>query len=765
MSSNTAGASAEAHNQLPGVFSHMTFDPSSSFVPRPMTHTYSMPVEASYDQQPQSYGFAYPEHDPFQSQSPVSPGMTPGVQASTPAYPPVLHRASTTGPNPMQSAYMASAAAPIRSSRPQMDVPAGVSNFIGKFDMIRLGVEAAGGRGSVSSSMEMLKTLISMTPADIPIQVIYEKPHTKKTSSSTTRTDDPGEKLEQLLGKHKFSNKYARQSVNFHGREIKFIHEGYLDDRDDPQGRILGMVGANDAPDHHVSRWGGILGSEDAGTPSIICTGQPKDFPYAGPPSVYIPAAPMKPGMNPRYLRDIPTGYPSHTPELDNGELRDLLAQLPDKTAADRNRASTLGHIFQLLHDDKIDVIPVYGLHHPKMKQFNRDEDLITSICGGVQLARNHKTDPIEKKPTVIALIGAKKDIDDYEHSSFLKAFFGSSSKKEIYNPDAICSASSSATAGNLKKLRKNEIMLLNVGILDETMFSQLTIRANHPPFFEGANSTDKYQKFSKDSTVYVQMLAAGTKLPNAEEYVSDQGQISVGRDHSVKLSETLTQPVKSAADYATIRKGISKVLRENRDPASATRQYFGRVSEKAREENQVIDLIYKASSHLRTMKEGEPDPVRVGDKVVSKLGITYSLWSDGDIAYELPRDSDEDPLHVLDRDILTSTREFSRNHWEDYRDLRVVAISERENGKPLFTMVGPSSETYHFSFDESKQQLTLIQKNQKKMNEVHDMDMGTGDREGFDKAARDVAKASRKARERDKQPAKKVVHLDRRYR
>lgn len=555
-----------------------------------------------------------------------------------------------------------------------------VQALLNDFNTLRIGVGMARGRGNMSASMAALRVLVEKAP-DKNYQVVYEK--------------GAENSLAAILGAKNLDTKKNRQYVQLHGKKILFVREGCLTAKDKPAGPILGFVGANDAPDQHARRWLSTLGNETAGKVRAVGVGQPFAWDYGGPQCVLFPGEKVK------YLDGIEKGYPLYVPELDGAGIKELLKQMPVDTQSRINKKASIAEMFDLVMKGEIDVLPIYGLHHPKMKWKGRDEDLITNICGGIKNAHKHG---LEQKPVVLVVIGDRKNITKFDTKK----------NESRYKPDAVYDA---WETGVYKKIRAHKdsekILLLYAGNLKQEIFEQVFLKGTFPAVVEGANSADLCQKLP--GKTYLHMSLDGTNFPSIDDTAEDETAIRRGKDRVTALSVALE--ANKREDRHDVRRNFGRVLFDSRNPDSSVRKYFNQVNQEASQRDQVVDVLYPIAQKLGFAPMEEEPRTMLMTTESSKREMQYELWSDGDLYCQKPGEDEKKKVNFKIMKPTDPKQEtFSQDHWESFVDLRVTKITLDPERNPLLQMIGPRKEEYEFLYSEQERTLTLTTKNNNKL-------------------------------------------------
>lgn len=563
-----------------------------------------------------------------------------------------------------------------------------VKMLLGQVGMIRVGVEVARGRGSVSASMAALKELKRQAADRTVFQVVHER----GAESGLSAVVDG------------FDSTKARQYCWFEGQHILFVKEGNLTREDMPtSGKILGFVGANDGPDHHASRWMEKLGSRLAGDVVAVGIGQPYDWKYGGAQSI---AYRLDDVSYIHYQPGTVKGYPIHVPRWTADGIRKVINQEAVGSPT-RTQQMTLARVFAELSYGNIEMMPLYGLHHPVMKKTTgREDDLLRDLCGGIKLARQNG---LGNKPVVLAVIG--NYMDELRR-------LGQDGVSSQWNPNKVAFADQADADRNIKYLDKGDIMVLYLGPVPQRYFDQLFRLSTLPPIVEGANAANLCQNLPDKP--YLHMNMGGTDFP----VTSAKGG---GRQAARSLSRLLES--NDGTRRTQTREEFSRFILNGRQRDSDVSKYFRQVNGDTSRMNQVTELLYPIAEALH-IGPSIPKPSAMQIEKSPDTNIAYERWSDGKVYYSRPGSVNKNELSL---DTMApyhqGQKSFAREHWDDPVDLKIANIkfdrrnalvllsSRSKRGLPLLrTQTTANNNSYLFSFDESRGLLTLVEKNGEKV-------------------------------------------------
>lgn len=556
-------------------------------------------------------------------------------------------------------------------------------DLLARTNVVRMGVEYASGRGSVAAFMYALKEILyqarsanaSRSPS---VQVVYETGAQHNLVHVLGPAFDPGQ---------------PRQRVMVEDKEVLFVAQGHLKASDKQSGLMLGFVAANDAPDHHANRWLKLLSSPEAGEVAAIGVGQPYDWKYGGGQSIQfcVNDLPYQ-----QQLSGISGGYPIRIPDISGNVLCNELTQ-----NADSQRLS-LAHVFWRLHHAQIDVMPIYGLHHPQMTTApGREDQLIRNLCGGIQYAQHNG---LHSKPTILVVIG--------DYSKELRPF-GADHIESSANPHEVVYAGAAGAPMAISALSGQKVMLLYAGKVEQRYFQQLFRLSTLPPVVEGANSANMCQNIP--GKAYLHMSMDGTSFVDIP---SEQRGMSRARKLSYGLQAN------DLATRMTLREQLGGFIVDSRRPGSSVSNYFKAVHNQVVEQNQVIDILYQICE-LREIAPRVKKPAFQWSRKSPGTKIDYELWSDGQAYY---RDTRGNKRHFSLLDLSPSSpndRQFAHRHYVRPDDLRVTDIEFFQpkffsRGRPPNPLVymegGQDHDRFVFQLDEHANTLTLIEKNDKKV-------------------------------------------------
>jgi hypothetical protein len=561
-----------------------------------------------------------------------------------------------------------------------------VNDLLKQLVTVRVGVEVAAGRGSVSASIAALKELIHQAKDWTEFQVIYEH--------------GAQEGLKAVLGAG-FNPSAARQSLTVDGRQIKFIKAGHLDASDQPArvGKTIGFVGANDAPDHPASRWSRILGNRQAGEVAAVGVAQPYGWAYGGPQSIVTTS-------KVRYLPELngkAKGFRIRVPAWQPLDIANVLGQ------SNLTEHRVLASVFEELGRGNIDMMPIYGLHHPSMKKgAHQEDDFVRNIYGGIQAAHRNG---LPKKAVVLVVVGdyAGGEIRGFDRRS-----------NTHYDPHTVRYADDASTPARMRKLRPGQMMLLYAGKVQQDYFQQLFRLSTLPPCVEGANAANLCQNLP--GKPYLHMDMGGTVFP---EVSSDDLTIRSGRDFATKVSKALER---NSAGARSIHRDIGDFIFSSMVPESNVRQYFARVNKEVTDNNQVVDILYHIAEEIGVGPEQGKSASTLKQRETSAVSnVSYELWTDGSLYQRKNRNGP--PLVFSMSDLKArqaGQHNFGLDHREQPGDLFFTGIAftarsrfDRLLLKParaynlvLHATGAVTQNKYVFQYDESTATVMLTNKN-----------------------------------------------------
>lgn len=558
-----------------------------------------------------------------------------------------------------------------------------VTNLLARTSTIRIGVEHARGRGSVAAFVYAVDEIVRQ---------IRRNPEGARPALQVVYREGAQANLRFVLGT-RFNPDHPRQTVSLRGEKILFVKEGHLQGQDNRGGPhpIIGFVAANDGPDNHASQWLDSLSDDAAGDVAAVAVGQPYGWTYGGGKSLQYRANGV-PAQS--FLTDIADGYAFRVARFSRAELSEELEAGPDGTRTRSPARLALASVFRKLDRGAIDVMPIYGLHHPQMQKAPDSESaLIRNLCGGIREARERG---LPTRPTVLVVLG--------EYEGEMRPF------SRIGSPDDPADVAYANEGPHLDKLYRmsgGDILLLYAGDVPERFFQQVIRWSTLPPVVEGANTANLCQNL--ENKPYLHMSLGGTdfiEVPDARS----------GRNVARNMSKDL-EANRHDKRHA-VRKDLGRFIAASRKPDSEVARYFKAVHDKTVNQNQVVDLLY----HVAEMRDLGMNvrPLRQRWTRKSAGNVEYQLWSDGRLFFRRPNQRMRAFTFEGMVPVDAQGRKFEHAHRVLPRDLAVTDVTfasgglfRRGNtGKTIIAAHKPGGASFSFELDERHDTVTLVGKN-----------------------------------------------------